>query len=85
MNERNGGLSENLTLRDYFAGQALIGILGARNGFLVDCGTENAPQWAYDVADAMLKARESSEDKEDVDECPICGLHNGVKVEEPTA
>lgn len=46
-----------LTLRDYFAGQALIGILGSRHGFLVDVGTENAPGWAYQVADAMLAAR----------------------------
>lgn len=45
-------------LRDWFAGMALIGILGSRNGFLVDVGTDNAPGWAYDVADAMLKARD---------------------------
>lgn len=51
-----------MTLRDYFAGQALIGILGSRTGFLVDVGTDNAPGWAYRVADAMLKARESSHD-----------------------
>jgi hypothetical protein len=44
-------------LRDYFAGQALIGILGSRHGFLVDVGTDNAPSWAYRVADAMLAER----------------------------
>lgn len=58
----NSGLHSELfygmSLRDWFAGQALIGILGARNGFLVDVGTTNAPGWAYDVADAMLAARE---------------------------
>lgn len=45
-------------LRDYFAGQALIGILGARSGFLVDVGVANAGEWAYRAADAMLAARE---------------------------
>jgi hypothetical protein len=48
---------EGLTLRDWFAGQALIGILGARKGFLVDVGTDSAPGWAYQVADAMLAER----------------------------
>lgn len=47
-----------MSLRDYFAGQALIGILGARNGFLVDVGVDNAADWAYQCADKMLAARE---------------------------
>jgi hypothetical protein len=46
-----------MSLRDWFAGQALIGILGSRQGFLIDVGTDNAPVCAYQVADAMLKAR----------------------------
>lgn len=46
-----------MTLRDWFAGQALIGVLKARNGFLVDVGTENVAPWAYQVANAMLKER----------------------------
>lgn len=51
----NGGMS----LRDYFAGQALAGILGSRHGFLVDVGTEQAPKWAYEVAGGMLAARKA--------------------------
>ena len=48
---------EGMSLRDYFAGQALTGILGSRTGFLIDVGTQNAPGWAYQVADAMLAER----------------------------
>jgi hypothetical protein len=50
----------DVSLRDYFAAHALIGILGARNGFLTDVGTDNAAPWAYQVADAMLVERERS-------------------------
>ena len=57
MSATGGPAFPGMTLRDWFAGQALIGILGSRNGFLVDVGTENAPMWAYQVADAMLAAR----------------------------
>lgn len=49
--------SHGMSLRDWFAGQALVGILGSRNGFLIDCGTDNAADWAYKTADAMLAAR----------------------------
>jgi hypothetical protein len=49
-----------MSLRDWFAGQALIGILGSRTGFLIDVGTSNAPDWAYQVADAMLAARKAA-------------------------
>lgn len=48
---------DDVTMRDYFAGQALIGILGSRKGLLFDCGTHNAPQWAYVIADRMLAER----------------------------
>lgn len=50
--------NHGMSLRDYFAAQALIGILAARNGFLVDVGTTNAAPWAYQIADAMLAERE---------------------------
>jgi hypothetical protein len=49
---------KGMTLRDYFAGQALAGMLcdGRSNS--------NAKSWmpeeAYDIADAMLAAREAS-------------------------
>jgi hypothetical protein len=54
-----------MTLRDYFAGQAMAAMITTANGPLMSHG-----QWrgaealtaesAYEVADAMLKARESS-------------------------
>jgi len=47
-----GGMS----LRDYFAGQALVGFL-----LVSDCrdNPAKAAAWSYEQADAMLKARES--------------------------
>jgi hypothetical protein len=44
---------KGMTLRDWFAGQALTGLLAGNTG-------DKAPNWAkaaYQVADAMLKAR----------------------------
>lgn len=47
-----------MTLRDYFAGQALAGIVGPKaEGFSLSEGA--CAKWAYDYADAMLKAREA--------------------------
>ena len=58
----------SMTLRDYFAGQALTGFLSAPEVIqrtLVEVGSENgadSPQTfasaAYELADAMLKERE---------------------------
>jgi hypothetical protein len=45
-----------MTLRDYFAGQAIIGIVGAGFGLHRDFA-----QRAYDIADAMLFTRAKSE------------------------
>jgi hypothetical protein len=42
--------SPGMTLRDYFAGQALAGLMAVGNG-------DEAPQYAYFLADAMLAAR----------------------------
>lgn len=55
-----------MSLRDWFAGQALVGILGSRHGFLVDVGTQNAPDWAYSVADAMLARRGAMKASDDL-------------------
>ena len=52
------GAHGGMTLRDWFAGQAIVGLLGARNGFLVDIGTKNVGVWAYEVADNVLAARQ---------------------------
>lgn len=55
--EQCGAKEAELSILDKFAMAALPGILGSRTGFLVDCGTDNAPGWAYSVAEAMLKER----------------------------
>ena len=43
----------NITLRDYFAGQALLGLLGEYTG-----NTEWTIARAYELADEMLKQRD---------------------------
>lgn len=51
------GMDGGISLRDYFACEAMHAILGARNGFLVDVGTDNVAPWAYQVADKMIEHR----------------------------
>jgi hypothetical protein len=52
-------VTHGITLRDYFAGQALAGILASAN-------FGNVKDWigakAYEVADSMIAARERKED-----------------------
>ena len=48
-----------MTLRDYFAARALTGMLADPNVKLQNGATEKVADLAYEVADAMLKARES--------------------------
>lgn len=50
-------LLSGISVLDFFAAAALIGIFAARQGFMVDCGTENAAVWAYDAAERMLEER----------------------------
>lgn len=45
-----------MTLRDYFAGQALAGLCSTLN-FGSAPSDERLAQWSYDLADAMLEAR----------------------------
>ena len=52
---RNMLLNETPTLRDYFAGQALAGIITGGGGSVLYA--ENDSKSAYKVADAMLAAR----------------------------
>lgn len=47
--------SQGMSLRDWFAGQALAGMLG---GALKDTSYDVITQCAFRFADAMLKARE---------------------------
>jgi hypothetical protein len=54
-----------MTLRDWFAGQALCGMLSARDEHGRDCLSHTTPEetakWAYERADEMLKAKQESE------------------------
>lgn len=54
----NYGHIEGMTLRDWFASQALNGLIA--NGGYNASRWENAAKYAYECADAMLKAREAS-------------------------
>jgi hypothetical protein len=47
-----------MTLRDWFAGQALGAYLAGRNGDSRDTARPHVAQTCYEYADAMLKARE---------------------------
>lgn len=45
---------EGMTLRDYFAGQALAGVASDPTA---DMNNPERAKWAYRMADAMIKAR----------------------------
>ena len=47
-----------MTLRDYFAAQAMQGLLSDGVGSLSD---EELADWAYKLADAMMKARDKND------------------------
>lgn len=47
--------SEGMTLRDYFAAKALQGMLAENGGGAMS--NVKLAEWAYDIADSMLKAR----------------------------
>lgn len=51
-----GQLDHGMTLRDWFAGMAMQGMLAAAENH----NTDELAVYAFDVADAMLKAREAS-------------------------
>ena len=53
--QRTEPLNSGMTLRDYFAAKALEGLIACSEE---DNPPENAAFWAYQFADAMLKARE---------------------------
>ena len=56
-----GGLHEHqfvgASLRDYFAAKAMQGFVSSYPNGAVDCGLAHLADDAYDMADAMLKAR----------------------------
>lgn len=45
-----------MSLRDYFAGQAIAGTLGTQDGWAM--APQGQAKWAYEIADAMLKERD---------------------------
>ena len=53
-----GGSNQGITIRDYFAATALVGLATAFAGELGGRNSEIAAQ-AYGLADAMVKARET--------------------------
>lgn len=66
MTEKTGGtafpchtiaMHEGMTLRDYFAAKALQGMLAENGGGAVR--NDTLAEFAYDLADVMLKAREA--------------------------
>jgi hypothetical protein len=50
-------VNEGMTLRDYFAGQALAGLIASKLHSLA-FATQDDAAYCYGVADAMLAARE---------------------------
>jgi hypothetical protein len=53
--QKTGGYAKDMTMRDEFAGQALHGILTRK----VFTTAERISEVAYEIADAMLVAREA--------------------------
>ena len=55
--QKTGGYAKDMTLRDHFAGMAMQGLV-ARTDWDTD-SLDFYSGWAYEMADAMLKAREA--------------------------
>jgi hypothetical protein len=53
--------SKEMTLRDYFAAAALQGLIANKRHMGIDCVTMS--NWAYSVANSMLKVREEKVQK----------------------
>ena len=53
----HGAAFRGMTLRDYFAGQALSGFC-ANGTFGSATSDQTVARWAYEVADAMIQKRE---------------------------
>ena len=53
--------NEGMSLRDWFAGQALMGMIASRNPNFPLLDPKDDAEYVFDVADAMLKARGATE------------------------
>lgn len=56
---RDPEVSDGMTLRDYFAAKAMLGLI------TVEVQQERIAKWAYEIADAMLEARGRNENPDD--------------------
>ena len=54
---RNRILEGGLTMRDWFAGQALSGLLAGQYNFHSKYNLSEVPEEAFKIADAMLRER----------------------------
>jgi hypothetical protein len=52
-------LSDGMTLRDYFAAKAMQGLIAQSCGTAASSSVSFGAEYAYQMADAMMKARES--------------------------
>jgi len=55
--QKTGGFAKDMTMRDEFAGRAMQGLV-ARTDWDTD-SLDFYSVWAYEMADAMLKARDA--------------------------
>lgn len=55
----NSWHEEGMTLRDYFAAKAMQGLQANPTDEVMNTGLDAIAQYAYEQADAMLKAREA--------------------------
>jgi hypothetical protein len=56
--DKNANEEQGMTLRDWFAGQALAGVTSSVNDEISVGQVEGIAEIAYALADAMLRARE---------------------------
>jgi hypothetical protein len=66
----SGAIEQGMDLRDYFAAQALIAISGRWGGTLGDIdksAADRSAQISYQLADAMMRARQLSSQKCEAD------------------
>ena len=58
--EKTGGYAKDMTLRDYFAAKAMQGEIAANEGLFKNGELQHQfAKLSYEMADAMLKAREA--------------------------
>jgi len=54
---------DNLDIRDYFAGQALVGILSNSSDEFMSMTSDDIAELSYDIANEMLKEKEKINDR----------------------